>query len=121
MTRTLSLAAVSLLAIGVTNTILVSTGAAKTPKLAAIEARQERQLELIRVGRETGSLTFLEGWKLKREQRRIAKFKRRFLSDGYLDRAERRQLRNAQNRAERNIWRERTDADVRGFLWRVFY
>ena len=99
----------------------VTTAQAHTPSRAAIEARQDRQLELISVGRQTGSLTFFEGWKLKREQRRIAKFKRHYLADGVLNVSERNELRDAQNRASRNIWRERTDADVRGFFWRVFY
>ncbi len=98
-----------------------SAAQAKTPKLGAIEARQTYHLGLIREGRATGSLTFFEGWKLKREQRRISKIKDAYLADGHLSLSERRDLRNAQNRAERHIWRERTDADVRGFFWRIFY
>ena len=117
MTRTTTLIAAALLATFAT----AAVAHAQVRGLAGIEKRQAYQLELIREGRRTGSLTFFEGWKLKREQRRITRFINEFLADGRLTRSERRQLRNVQTRAARHIWQERTDAQVRGFFWRAFY
>lgn len=117
MTRTTTLIAAAL----ATTFAASSFAQAQTPGLNSIEKRQAYQLDLIREGRRTGSLTFFEGWKLKREQRRISRFISEYLADGRLTRSERRELRNAQKRAGRHIWQERTDAQVRGFFWRAFY
>lgn len=67
------------------------------------DRRQDHQLDRIEKGRQTGDITWREGIRLRRDQRRISAIKRDFERDGYLSRRERRILREEQNEAAANI------------------
>lgn len=69
------------------------------------EQRLDRQHWRIEQGVRSGELTGREVKRLRKEQRHIAKTKRKFSRDGYLDRKERRQLRRKLNRASDRIYR----------------
>jgi hypothetical protein len=84
-----------------------------------IAKRQQTQLDRISEGRKDGSLTWLEAHRLRKEQRRIAELVRNAGADGRLTITERRQIRDAQSSANRHIWSERHDLEVRGLWWRI--
>ncbi len=54
----------------------------------SIDARQERQAHAIERGRIKGKITWREGRKLRRQQRRINRLEHKFRADGHLDRNE---------------------------------
>lgn len=88
---------------------VVLTAAGAMAHESRFDRRQDRQLERIERGRETGSITWTEGLKLRREQRRISALKRHFESDGYISRRERRILRERQDEASGHISKEKHD------------
>jgi hypothetical protein len=73
------------------------------------EAIQERQIQ---EGMRTGSLTPQEAARLEAEQRRIRETEARMRADGRLDPRERRRLERMQEKAERDIYREKHDKNV---------
>lgn len=83
-----------------------------------IDKRQVDQAVAIAAGRQDGSLTWFEAFKLHREQKRIAKLEAAAKADGAYTSAERRVIRDAQQLAWRHIREEKHDADQRGFIWR---
>lgn len=80
---------------------------------ASINGTQQRQLDRIEQGRQTGSITWTEGLKLRAEQKRISNKEAQFRSDGYLSRGERNELRSMQRQASKNITAKKYDAKVR--------
>lgn len=97
--------------------ILTAASAAEAHSSKRFANTQDRQAARIEAGRRSGTITYFEGVKLRREQARIAATKRKFKADdGYLDRGERRQLRAMQRQASRNIATETRDGYRR---WRV--
>lgn len=80
-----------------------------------ISDRQARQAEQIERGRNTGSITWTEGIKLRAEQNRIARTKAALEADGYLSKSDRVKLTEMQNVAARNIRAESRDGLHR--LW----
>lgn len=68
-----------------------------------IDARQERQMQLIRYGLHSGQLTPPEAQRLMEEQRAIERLQQQFLADGYLSLEERRRLEMALLKAKFNI------------------
>lgn len=68
-----------------------------------IDARQERQMQLIRYGMHTGQLTPREAHRLMEEQRAIERMQRQFLADGHLSLEERKRLEMALLEARFNI------------------
>ena len=68
------------------------------------------QADRIANGIRDGSLTQREAARLEREESRIAREEARFLRDGHLSPWERRKLDRDLDRASRDIWRERHDA-----------
>ena len=69
----------------------------------AIDRRQAEQAAWIQRGRRNGTITWFEYRRLTREQGLIAAQKARALSDGRVNRFEKRQLWQAQDGAARNI------------------
>lgn len=83
---------------------------------ASIDARELRQLGQIEQGRQTGSITWTEGLKLRAEQKRIAAMEAAFVEDGRLTKREKRVLRKMQDEASHNIADEANDNQRRRFL-----
>lgn len=75
----------------------------------SVDKRQDIQAKRIEDGRKTGAITWREGLKLRQEQARIARLEARYRADGKLDRHEARHLKELQDKASRNIYRERHD------------
>lgn len=84
------------------------------------DKRIVKQKQAIKSGRKDGSLTFWEAYSLRREQKRIAKLSHDYKSDGYLQKSEKRSLRNAQDHAANHISDAKTNGRVRGWWWRTF-
>lgn len=85
-----------------------------------VDKRQVKQTQAIKAGRKDGGLTFWEAYGLRREQKRIARLERDYKSDGYLQKSEKRVLRNAQDNAADHIVSARENGRVRGWWWRTF-
>ncbi len=66
---------------------------------------ERNQMHRIQQGIHSGTLTAGEARVLRKEQRSIRHLKRRFLRDGRLSRAERRNLRYRYTKASRHIYR----------------
>jgi hypothetical protein len=99
---------------------LATAAQAHDNRLSNIAREQDRQASAIQSGRADGSLTWLEKFRLQREQSRIAKLEQSALFDGRLSKTEYKQIRQAQQDAQRHIHRERHDAQVRGWWWRMW-
>lgn len=78
-----------------------------------VDARQERQLERIRVGLQEGRLTRGEFRRLKQQQREIRAMADYFRADGLIDAREFRRLDRALNEASDDIWAEKHDREAR--------
>lgn len=78
-----------------------------------VDARQHRQIDRIRDGRDSGELTRNEFRELMHEQRHIRSMKENFLADGILDPREFRRLDRAQDIASREIRSEKHDQQAR--------
>ena len=86
----------------------------------SFEDRQVKQRLAIEKGRQTGSITWLEGRRLRAEQQRILRMEKILKADGYLSASDKRILAKMQNEARRHIFAEKTDNRRRlGFLPRV--
>jgi len=86
--------------------LIAGTAAASAHSIDGTQYRQEKRIEH---GRESGSITWIEGLKLRAEQNRIARKEADFRSDGHLSRSEYRQLRKLQQKASRHIAHEKHD------------
>lgn len=78
-----------------------------TPK---VRQRQANQQERIQEGRQNGELTNKETVRLEAQQAKIQHDKKVAKSDGVVTPAERQKLKREQNRASRNINRQKHDA-----------
>ena len=78
-----------------------------------VNQRQHNQQERIEQGVKSGELTRGETRRLQGEQRQIRHEERQYKSDGVLTRDERKDLHQDQNRASRDIYRQKHDAQVR--------
>jgi hypothetical protein len=78
-----------------------------TPK---VRERQAKQQSRIQEGRKSGELTNKETARLEAQQAKIQHDKRVAKSDGVVTPAERQKLKREQNRASRNIYRQKHDA-----------
>jgi hypothetical protein len=108
LTRTFALAAAFLAA----GTAIASAHTA--------EQRSINQRLAIEEGRQTGSITWLEGRRLRAEQQRIMRMEKLLKADGHLSASDKRILRNMQNDARSHIYAEKTDSRRRlGFLPRI--
>jgi uncharacterized membrane protein YebE (DUF533 family) len=78
-----------------------------------INARQENQKDRIQQGVHSGELTRHEAKKLRTTERGIRAEERAFKSDGTLDKTERKVLHQDLNQANRQIYRQKHDAQKR--------
>jgi hypothetical protein len=78
-----------------------------------VNHRQHHQQSRIHQGVSSGELTRNETRRLQAEQRHIRREERLYKSDGHLTRGERADLHRDQNRASRDIYRQKHDAQVR--------
>ena len=78
-----------------------------------VDKREHRQRERIEQGVDNGSLTRHEARKLTREQRHIRRADRRANADGVVTPKEEKRLDRMQNKASRDIYREKHDAQER--------
>ncbi|MCC7252539.1 hypothetical protein [Hyphomicrobium sp.] len=95
--------------------LILSIAAPAIASADVISNRQDRQAERIEHGRNTGSITWTEGIKLRAEQNRIARTKAAMESKGYLTKNERAKLAEMQSQASKNIRYESRDGWHR--LW----
>lgn len=86
-------------------------GNVNTPR---IDRRQVNQEHRIDQGIEHGGLTGREARRLQAEQNRIDRVENRARADGTVTRRERVHLTRMQNRASRDIYRQRHDRQRRG-------
>jgi hypothetical protein len=78
-----------------------------------VNQRQHNQQDRIQQGVRSGELTRNEAQGLRAEQRGIRREERAYKADGQLTRAERADLHRDQNRASRDIYRQKHDAQQR--------
>jgi hypothetical protein len=90
-------------------TLALLTLAPITAMANSIDDRQANQASRIERGRETGSITWTEGIKLRAEQRKIKRTEARLESDGYLSKSDRRTLTKMQSKASEDIYAEKHD------------
>lgn len=99
-------------------TALVATTAVASAD--TIARRQAQQADRIEQGRQTGSITWTEGLKLRAEQKHIARTEDAYRDKGYLTKSERRELRSMQNEASASIAEKKYNSRERAwFLPRV--
>jgi len=92
----------------------IATAAAAIPAEARINQRQGHQQHRIYNGIAHGQLTPGEAYRLQRQQAHIARYERRSRRDGPgLTGRERDRLERMQDRASRNIYRQRHDRQGR--------
>jgi hypothetical protein len=97
------------------STVLLAAGIIGSMTAAAnahgVDSRLERQAAAIEAGRKAGSITWTEGIKLRSEQRRIARLKKRYTAnDGRLSATEKRILNKKLRTARQNIKNEKRDS-----------
>jgi hypothetical protein len=78
----------------------------KTPLINKHEASQEQR---IKEGRQSGELTRHEARRLKAEQKAVDRAQTRAAADGTVTARERQHLRKAQNKAGKDIYRQKHD------------
>lgn len=88
----------------------IATAGTRDP---GVNHRQHHQQSRIQQGVHSGELTRGEARRLQAEQRHIRHEERAYRADGHLTRAERADLHRDQNRASRDIYRQRHDAQQR--------
>lgn len=93
--------------------MLIAASALAQPSTPIVDQRQANQKARIQDGVKSGELTRREARRLRAEQRRIRVDERRAKADGVVTPAERSQLRREQNRASRDIARQKNDAQTR--------
>lgn len=94
--------------------VLGATAVAATAADARINQRQGREQARIHHGVQSGQLTARETWRLEREQAHIARYEAVSRADGGgLSWRERYRLERMQDRASRDIYRQRHDAQGR--------
>ncbi len=95
--------------------LILAIAAPAAASADAIGNRMDRQADRIEHGRETGSITWTEGMKLRAEQKRISRTKTAMETKGYLTRHDRAKLAGMQTKASKNISKESNDSWHR--LW----
>ncbi len=89
--------------------LLIATTATASAHSSSIDSRQAWQAKRIESGRQSGSITWFEGLKLRAEQKRISRREAKFRADGRLSYLERMKLQRLQHRAKRNITNKKYD------------
>jgi len=91
-------------------TVSIANAGDRDPR---VNARQHNQQERIREGVRSGELTGHEARKLEREERGIRKEERQDKADGQLTAAERKDLHQDLNKASRDVYQQKHDAQER--------
>ncbi len=78
-----------------------------------VNARQHVQKHRIKEGMRSGELTARETRRLRKQQQGINRLEKAYKSDGHLTRAERNILHHAQDRASRQIYKQKHDGQRR--------
>lgn len=93
-------------------TLALVTGTASAADPRPIDRTQAWQQQEIEQGRRNGSLTRREYAALQAEQARITEMERRAKADGYVNRREFNEIRDAQRDAQNHIYVESHDRQV---------
>lgn len=110
----------------IATTLLVATGSLLSNASTAdagerwrfeFDKRQVRQYELVREGREEGTLTWRETLRLNTGLKGISRQARIFAAYGGIDAYEANELREAQDQMTRRIFEYRNNADGRRRWW----
>ena len=101
-----------LIAATVAVTTIALTLPASATSLKEIERREQAQADAIKAGRKDGSLTFVESYRLKREQKRIDD-SAPLLADGKLTEGEVKAIKAGGRRRPSYLCREARPADAR--------
>lgn len=108
--KTLTIAALSVVSV----LSAVQPAAATDWRIDIVRQRLAEQEQRIQSGRAAGDITWSEAYRLRQEQRRVARMLQRAIADDdYIDRDEFARLNELQNETARHIRDERTDTDVR--------
>jgi hypothetical protein len=86
-----------------------AAGAASTPGIDKREANQDKRIEQ---GKASGELAPREARRLNREQKAIDRAQSNAAADGTVTAAERKRLHHMQNKASRDIKRQKHDANT---------
>jgi len=100
----------SQVSIGVLAAGFLSTGALAESNAAADQERNLDQQQRIEQGLKSGALTTKEAGKLEREQQHIDHMEAKDLKNGSINPAEQARLNAAENKASRDIYKEKHDA-----------
>ncbi len=107
---TLATAAIALLSASITaQAAEAAASGANMPRVDKREAKQERRIEQ---GVASGQLTARETLRVEREQKHIATAEAKAEADGKVTAAERQRLAKMQNKASRDIYRQKHDAQT---------
>jgi len=90
--------------------LLIATTAAASAHSTSIDSRQNWQAKRIDSGRQSGSITWFEGLKLRAEQHKITRLKAKYRADGRLSYSERKELQRLQYEAKTHINNETYDS-----------
>lgn len=93
--------------------LLVAAGKSFSQSTPVVDERQQAQRARIRQGVNSGELTRPETRKLRAEQRHIRRAERRAKADGKVTAGERVRLQRKQNKANRDIRRQKHDRQER--------
>jgi len=89
---------------------LVAATSFAQEKTPVVKEREKNQKERIIEGRKSGELTGKETRRLAAEQARIHRDEKKAKADGVVTPAERTKLKREQNRASKDIYRQKHDA-----------
>ncbi|HEY2561183.1 MAG TPA: hypothetical protein VGI48_15855 [Caldimonas sp.] len=84
-------------------------GGTATPRVDQREANQQARID---AGVASGQLTARETNRLDKQQAHVAAVEAKDKADGTVTKAERKQLHRAQNRASKNVYEQKHDAQV---------
>lgn len=93
--------------------VLIGSGVAYAQETPVVDTRQQNQQTRIREGVASGEVTRAEAKKLRAEQRNIRRTEHRAEADGTVTDRERARLQRKQNRASRDISRQKHDRQDR--------
>jgi len=104
-----SLAIAATMTVACVGAFAQAAAAASTPRIDKREVRQEKRIQQ---GVGSGQLTAKETYRLEKEQSAIDKAEAKAKSDGTVTKHERKRLTKMQDRASRDIYRQKHDAQT---------
>jgi hypothetical protein len=115
MTLRTLIAAAALAAISATTFAQVADPAvpARGTNTPLIDKQEANQQDRIKQGKQSGELTKHEARRLRAEQKLIDRKQERAAADGTVTAAERQRIRKAQDRASKDIYKQKHDANDR--------